>query len=310
MSRMRWLTLPALVGLCFSAIMASNVQSAVIAHYRFENSGSLGADETTNHNGTPTNGPTQSSSVGQNPVNYTNAANIGSLNLDFTAPADHMVVAHNSALSFGLNPWTIEAYVSLDSIPSSDPDGAGPLVATPGMYIAQKKDVATDNFQDYAFLLAGNRGALPSGVTFYDNGSYAATGRNLHVEFGDGSQIISFRSNLNVPTSGWAHISAAFDGSQTVRFTLDTNLGDDLVDSTETIIAGSTFGTTTNIGSLIIGAKKNNVGAIAQAFDGLLDEVRISSGVVPVNQLLTVPEPSGALLALVGAVGLVLRRRR
>lgn len=301
MSRMRWLTLPALVGLCFSAIMASNVQSALIAHYRFENAANLGLDETGNHNGTPTNGPTQSSSVGQNPVNYTNAANIGSLNLDFAAPADHMVVAHASALSFGLNPWTIEAYVSLDT---------NPTTLTPGMYIAQKKGVATDNFQDYAFLLSGNRGGIPAGAIFFDNGSYSATGRNLQVEFGDGSQIIAFRSNLNVPTSGWAHISAAFDGVQTVRFTLDTNLGDDLVDSTETIIAGAAFGTTTNTGTLIIGAKKNNAGAIAQAFDGLLDEVRISSGVVPVNQLLTVPEPSAAMLALVGAVGLVLRRRR
>lgn len=302
MSRMRWLTLPALVGLCFSAIMASNVQSAVIAHYRFENSASLGDDETTNHPGTPTNGPTQSSSVGQNPVNYTNAANIGSLNMDFAAPVDHMVVAHASALSFGLNPWTIEAYVSLDT---------NPTTLTPGMYIAQKKPIGfSDNFQDYAFLLSGNRGGLLSGVTYFDNGSYSASGRNLQVEFGDGSQIIAFRSNLNVPTSGWAHISAAFDGVQTVRFSLDTNLGDDLVDSTETIIAGSAFGTTTSSGSLIIGAKKNNIGNIAQAFDGLLDEVRISSGVVPVNQLLTVPEPSGALLALVGAVGLVLRRRR
>lgn len=310
MSRMRWLTLPALVGLCFSAIMANNVQSAVIAHYRFENSASLGDDETTNHPGTPTNGPTQSSSVGQNPVNYTNAANIGSLNLDFTAPADHLAVAHHASLSFGNNPWTIEAYLSLDSVPNS---------LSAGMWIAHKKDAANDGFTDYGFLISGNRGNFippvnpgDPGTVNYDNGSYVNSGRNLQVEFGNNisNQFTAFRSVLEVPTTGWAHVSAAYDGNQTVRFTLDLNLADDLVDFTETIVASGSVTPVANSGSLFVGAKKNATNGPAQGFDGLLDEVRISGGVVPVNQLLTVPEPSGALLALVGAVGLVLRRRR
>ncbi|MBX3420126.1 MAG: PEP-CTERM sorting domain-containing protein [Pirellulaceae bacterium] len=284
------------------SLLAAPASAGVVAYYRFENSGSLGDDQTANHPGTPTNGPTASSSVGQNPVKRTGAANIGSMNLDFTAPADHLEIAHHADLSFGLNPWTIEAYVSFDSVPST---------STGGMYIAQKKaSGVTDNFTDYAFLISGNRGGIGAGISYYDNGSYSATGRNLHVEFGDGSQIVAFRSNLNVPTSGWAHISAAFDGSQTVRFTLDTDLTDNVIGAIETIVAGSSFTTSTNTGTLIIGAKKNNAGAIAQAFDGLLDEVRISNNMVWHTNLLAVPEPSSALLAVCGIGGLLARRRR
>jgi len=293
-----------LIAAVLGSLFADSGQAGTVAYYRFENSGNLGLDETGNHNGTPTNGPTQSLSVGQNPVMRTGAANGGSLNLDFTAPADYVNVPDDNALDFGNNPWTIEAYMSLDSQPTT---------STPGMYFAQKKDLAADGFADYSFLLAGNRGTLSSGVTYFDNGGYVGSGRNLQVEFGTGtSTVVAFRSVLEAPTTGWAFVSAAYDGVNTVRFTLDTNLSDNLPGSIETIV-GSGVAPTINSGSLFIGAKKNATGAPVQGFDGLLDEVRISNMVLPTYELLSVPEPSSFVLAGFGALASLIvaaRRRR
>jgi hypothetical protein len=280
-------------------------EAGTVAHFRFENSGNLGLDETGNHNGTPVNGPTQSALVGQNPVWQTGASNTGSLSLDFTGPADHIVVPDDNALDFGNNPWTIEAYVNLTL-------ETAPTTLSTGQYVVQKKDAAPDTEGDYSLLIAGARGTLPTGITYFDNGSYVGSGRNLQVEFGVGpGNLIAFRSVLEIPASGWAHISAAYDGSQTVRFTLDTNLNDGVIDASETIVAGSSFTPTINAGALFIGAKRNGVGNPAQGFNGLIDEVRISNTVLDQTQLLTVPEPTSlALLAGCGVFSLVRRRRR
>lgn len=294
-----------LLGITFAWVCmlpaAPTARADIVAYYRFENSGDLGLDETGSHHGVLANGATQSSSVGQNPIRRTGTGNTSSLNLDFTAPPDHVVVPAAAALDSGNRPWTIEAFLRLDTAPTT---------STVGMYVVQKKEFVSDNFQDYALLLSGQRGALSSGVRYFDNGSYNATGRNLQVEFGNGTEILAFRSNLVAPQSGWAHVSAAYDGDRTVRFTLDTNLDDNMLDSVETIVAGSTVVPTVNAGTLLIGAKKNAQGNVVQGFDGFLDEVRISNMQLGLSELLAVPEPSTLILAALGACGLVALARR
>jgi hypothetical protein len=272
--------------------------AGTVAHYRFENdNATVAVDETGINNGTIIGGAPFSSSVGQNPVTATGQPNTQSLSLSGTG--QYASVPHNASLSFGNTPWTIEAFINVNALPTT---------ATPGQYIAQKKAAAVDDFQDYGFLLGGNR----SGLFGSFGKTVGVTGAELRVELGTGSSIIGITSNLEVASAGeWIFISAAYDGGTSLRFTLDDNLNDllpGLVDE----IALPNLVNTSNTGDLFIGAKRNNAGAAAQLFGGLIDEVRVSNEVLATSDLLSVPEPSTYVLAAFAAacLGMVIRRRR
>ncbi len=282
------------------ALLPSLAQAGTVAYYRFENGNPAAAvDETGNHNGTITPGASLSLSVGQNPIAQTGAANTQSLGI---ADNQYASVPHSSSLSFGNSAWTIEAYINLNALPS---------LATTGQYIVQKKGAQTDDFQDYSFLVSGNRSNLANtyGKTT-DN-----TGTELRVELGLGATapgIVGITSNLLVPASGdWIFVSAAYDGGNSLRFTLDADLTDSLPGLVDVIDLPG-LSTVTNSGPLNIGAKLNAAGNPAQSFAGLIDEVRISDEVLATTALLNVPEPSTWALAALGAavVGLVAGRRR
>lgn len=287
-------------GLMIAAVMLVPhlATAGTVAHYRFENdNATVAVDETGINNGTIVGGAPFSSSVGQNPVTATGQPNTQSLSLSGTG--QYVSVPHNASLSFGNSPWTIEAFINVNALPTT---------ATFGQYIVQKKAAAIDDFQDYAFLLGGNRAGL--------FGSYGktvdVTGAELRVELGTGSSIIGITSNLEVASIGeWIFVSAAYDGGTSLRFTLDTDLTDllpGLIDE----IALPNLVNTSNTGDLFIGAKRNNAGAAAQLFGGLIDEVRISNEVLATSNLLSVPEPSTYVLAAFAAacLGVASRRRR
>jgi hypothetical protein len=270
--------------------------AGTVAHYRFENdNAALAVDETGINNGTIVGGAPFSSSVGQNTV----AGQPNTQSLSLSGTGQYVSVPHNASLSFGNNPWTVEAFINVNALPTT---------ATVGQYIVQKKAAAVDDFQDYAFLLGGNRSGL--------FGSYGktvdVTGAELRVELGTGTSIIGITSNLVVSSSGdWIFVSAAYDGGTSLRFTLDTDLTDllpGLIDE----IALPNLVNTSNTGELFIGAKRNNAGTAAQLFGGLIDEVRISDEVLATSSLLSVPEPSTYVLAALAAacLGVVGRRRR
>jgi len=276
-------------------------QAGTVAYYRFDNDTVAGAtnDETGVNNGTIVGGAPYGSSVGQNPVKQTGAANATSLGLNGTT--QFVSVPNNSSLSFGSSAWTIEAYINLNTLPTA---------VSAGQWIAQKKDAAADDFQDYGFLVGGNRGG-----TFGTYGkSTGITGHELVVELGKGAGAgwTSITSSLEVPAAAqWVFVSAAYDGGTSLRFTLDSNLTDNLPGAIETISLPGLVNVT-NTGPLILGAKRNMAGGTAQLFGGSIDEIRVSSGVVPVAGLLssTVPEPSTFVLAGLAAVACFVYRKR
>lgn len=158
------------------------------------------------------------------------------------------------SLDFGNNPFTIEAWVKLEVLPTgADLTSTMPIVA-------KKPEGAGDADLDYMFLaVAGHYG---SGTTF--------DRMALHL----GSTIII--SSLAIPDTEWHHLSVALDpASNTVRFTLD-----DQVDTQTTTATG-----TANNGPLVIGVHFNSSSNIDSAFDGLLDEFSITDGFLSLSGL-------------------------
>ncbi len=317
---------------------AASASAATEAWYRFDNDtvAPVTEDETGNHDGTLVNAPSPSASVGQNPLAQNGAANTTSMDLDL-ASTQYVSVPHDAALSFGGQPWTIEAFVALASFPTSPV--ADPPFGTAGMWIAQKKEApnpsnVTDYFQEYGFMISGNRGNLAPGLVVYarpdqqaDPENYVTTGRELQVEMADGTDIFAFTSSLVVPAvpGQWVHVSASYDGDRSVHFTLDVDLSDDAIDFSETVTApvGTVINPIAGTGSVFIGGKKRGDGAPQQLMDGEIDEVRFSSGSLLESELLAAapaaPPPSvpalggpgaGLLVLMIGAGGVLLAVRR
>ncbi|MFP6897976.1 MAG: sulfatase-like hydrolase/transferase [Roseibacillus sp.] len=176
---------------------------------------------------------------------------------------NYLQVADDRALDFGNAPFTIEAWVKLESLPT------GPDAATRMPVVMKKAIGAGDANLDYMFLAAA--------------GSYANEFANLALLLGSTTIV----SSLSIPDTGWHHLSVAFDSlSDTVRFTLD-----DQVDIQATTASG-----TANNGPLVIGAHFNAAGVVDSAFDGLIDELSITDGFLELAALqplqdLPTPEP-------------------
>ncbi|MGJ8694689.1 MAG: sulfatase-like hydrolase/transferase [Verrucomicrobiaceae bacterium] len=177
------------------------------------------------------------------------------LSLDFEQDLQHHVqVPDARELDFGNAPFTIEAWVKLETMPSGDNiDSAMPLV--------MKKVIgANDSDLDYLFLAtAGNYGD-------------ATTFNRLALHLGSGLVV----SSLAIPDTNWHHISVALDPvTDTVRFTLG-----DQVDTQSTTLTGSA-----NNGPLTIGSHFNSAGNIDSSFDGLIDELSITDGFLSLSEL-------------------------
>ena len=270
-----------------------------IAYWRFDNDGaSAGAtladptkalDETANDNdGTGVDGPTYSSNVFGTTIPTTGAPN--ALSLDFERDNKQYVeVAHDASLSFGNSSFTIEAWVKKETVGARDYAGRN--------FVVMKKNPAADTQMEYS---------LVAGI-----GDYAAnfgkttdlSGHEIGLMLGKGTGFAVIASNLQISDNDWHFLSAAFDAdTNSVRFTLDSQL--------ETI-SDMTFEPAANSQRLVIGAHQTAVGAI-EGFDGQIDELRISGGVVATDDLLNpVPEP-GAFALLLAAIpcGIVAYRRR
>jgi choline-sulfatase len=181
------------------------------------------------------------------------ASNTGSL--DFEQDQQNYVqVADNRALDFGSNPFTIEAWVKLETMPT----GANAASTMP--VVMKKLTNTSDDNIDYMFLAAA--------------GSYGTVSSYNKLALHLGSAVIT--SSLAIPDTNWHHISVALDpASNTVRFTLDSQ-----IDTQTTTATG-----TANNGPLIIGAHFNSSGVIDSAFDGLIDELSIADGFLAPSEL-------------------------
>lgn len=177
------------------------------------------------------------------------------LSLDFERDNQNYVrVPDARALDFGDAPFTIEAWVKFETLPT------GTNIAS-RMPVAMKKVIGTgDANLDYMFLAAA--------------GSYGArfSFRNLALHLGSAVVV----SGLSINDTGWHHISVALDPvTDTVRFTLDNQ-----VDTRTTTATG-----TANDGPLVIGAHFNSSGNLDSSFDGLIDEFSITDGFLALDEL-------------------------
>jgi choline-sulfatase len=188
-----------------------------------------------------------------------------SRSLDFEKDnLNYVRVEHADQLSFGAAPFTLEAWVKFEAMPT------GNNLAS-SMPVVMKKVIGEgDANLDYMFLAAaGNYGT-------------ATTYGNLALHLGSEKVI----STLAIADTNWHCISVALDPvADKVRFTLDAQ-----TDSQSTTATG-----TTNSGPLIIGAHFNSSGNLDRAFDGLIDELSITDGFLAPAELqplmaLTPPE--------------------
>ncbi|MDF7806469.1 sulfatase-like hydrolase/transferase [Pontiellaceae bacterium B12219] len=205
------------------------------------------------NDGTAPNEASYSSDV-PNAADYvTGGTNQWSLDLEQDLQ-QYIEVPNGSGLSFGAAPYTIEAWVKLETLPYSDTLGST-------MPVVQKKVLgAEDSALDYMFLAAAG--------TFGSSTTYSNMAMRL------GSSIIV--STLAIPDTEWHYISVALDPvSDTIRFMLD-----DQVDEQSTAATG-----TANTGPLVIGAHFNSSSAVDSSFDGLIDELSITDGFLALEEL-------------------------
>ena len=178
------------------------------------------------------------------------------LSLDFEQDLrQHLEINHSErAINFGNAPFTIEAWVKLETLPTSNNLASA-------MPVAMKKVIGTsDNSLDYLFLAAA--------------GSYgnATTFNRLAIHLGSGTIV----SSLSIPDTNWHHISVALDPvCDTLRFTMD-----DQVDVQTIAVTGAV-----NNGPLIIGAHFNSFSNLDSSFDGLIDEFSITDGFLSLAEL-------------------------
>jgi hypothetical protein len=239
-----------------------------IAYWRFEEDGGPYLDWGPNGlDGTATNAAS-TADVPVDPVPRTTEANVLACQLG----GDGYVTVPDPAgwLSMNGTRFTVEAWIHLDQLSST----SGP---NQRQFLLQKKVVgAADLDLDYAFLVQG--GNLSAGIDTNFGKTSGFSGRELVLFFGNGSATWSVTSYLEVATTGWHHVSVAYDGpAGQVRFGLD---------GTFEMIDAPGPGHTANNGPLVIGAHMNAAGAYNQFLRGAVDELRILEGVVPEDQLL------------------------
>jgi len=234
--------------------------------------------------GTATTQPTYRGDVGDSVINVNGRSNNLSLQFDADPQGHYVEVTENSnSLTFGDSSFTLEAYVKLNTLGDSGD-------VTTRQYVMMKKVIgATDGAMDYALMaqmadLGGSENAI--GLVF---GSSSPT---------------RIASSLEITDNDWHYISASFDAdNDLVRFVLDKQI--------ETVAIGAGIHGNANNGPLVIGGHFNASSNLDIRFDGLIDEARVSAGVLSSNQLLTtIPSPAALPAGLTLLVALIMRPRR
>jgi hypothetical protein len=220
--------------------------------------------------------PACSSDVALDPVPRTAAAN--SLSLDLERDDGHVLTVPDDASLDLVDGFTIEAWVKLETL--ADP-GDGLDEADQLALVA--KEVVPGTRQDEAtgYLFLVQAGDL-AGWAGWGSGVYSSLMLVLETDPAMGSVV----SSLGITDHNWHYVGVSFDpDTDTVTFMLD---------GARQTIPGVTAGGNTNTSDVIIGGRPTAASGVHIAhLDGLVDELRISDGVLQPNRLL---RASGVLL--------------
>ncbi len=218
-------------------------------YWRFEEAGGGTAlDETANGlDGTLTFQQFRIPEVPVNPIPQTGAPNLQALDNGWTGSMS--VPDMGGLLSVPNDSFTLEAWVKLDSLSSpsnSPPNGRKWL-------FMKKPQASSDNLLEYGFLVQA--------------GDLGSTANELAFRYGDGVNVHSVVSDLEILDYDWHHVSLAYDAARLkLRFGIDGNF-QTVAFHKPTIATG---------GPLLIGAHENAQGLVNQWLFGKLDEPRFT----------------------------------
>ena len=238
------------------------------AYFRFESPRSLLDDESSSELEVLSASLDFSEDTGPRQIPSTSELNRGSGQF---APNGFLIADDPSgATTSGGANFTIEAWVKLDQL--SDTSGNNQR-----QFLVQKKELAASGpTQDYSILIQAAN--IRQSVTTNYGKDSGFSGREIALTFGNGTEVWSVISFLEINDLEWHHVSVAFDGdSGFTRFGMD---------GVYSVIGSSGIGHTTSSGPLLIGAHTNNAGSFNQHLRGSIDEFRFVPEYLPATELM------------------------
>lgn len=229
-------------------------------YWRFEESLGTGLDDASG-NGVSGFIVLPADRVGQVPVTvvpHTGQPNQQSLDLNWTSTSSSgsaEIADPASLLAAGDQSFTVQGWVQLDSIATNGN-------AERQWLVQRKPPQAPDSLLDYSLIVQVGGGSGPNFLAAW---------------FGDGANLFTVESSLEILDNDWHHVSLAYDAQRrSLRFGLDGAF--------EHI--GFTKPDWAPVAPVILGAHFNTAGTRNQFLRGRLDEVMFSRGFVPEDALL------------------------
>ena len=244
------------------------ISDDVLAYYRFESTGLLGIDSSGNARHLTTGAPA-SFTTDRPLAEVTRTGDIDNGALSIPDSGQMRVADPDGYFAIGDQSFTVEAWLKITS-PSSTSSSAD------RQYLLQKKGSVGDVNAGYQLLAqAGN---IAAAGNWYGKSSNRS-GNELVARFGNGSTAYTMISRLQlVNESRWYHVSFAVDQeNQRIRFEVDG-----MIEWQNLPGLGNVPGT----GALRIGTHTTSSGDLDQHLYGLVDELRIMRGVVPLGRML------------------------
>ena len=198
-------------------------------------------------------------------------ANVQSLDLGWIDSTSGGVVTIEDPvgqLSFGHQSFTIEAWVKLDQLSNTNNSNQR-------QWLCMKKPLpSADTELDYGFLVQA--------------GTAGTSGRELAFLYGDNGATTTIVSSLEVNDLDWHFVSLAYNlETKELRFGIDGLFETVPLDKPGFLL----YLPVLNSGPLRVGAHQNASGTNNQFLRGSIDELRITRGWLPVDQLLDADWP-------------------